>query len=344
MSDEDWSEENIEWEEIDIEGSSTAGVPKTAPKNAPSQQSGRTSTKVSYSVQTKREPPKNFSKVTQSQQTSQHKAPTTHVHFTGNQGTQFTKVTGVPQTTKVTQTTKFTGAPQTTVVTQTTKVIEVPQTNGVTQTTKRSSVAAIAMNFNAISQAPRVSYNKTVQQPNKVITKPEPQVVNHTFLSSKRPPSQVEDVPLPSKEEIIKHCLSAHNKWRKEVGSPPLEWSEELARSSQEVADKCASNGFLQHSARGGENLWGGGNKKVYNVTDMINKWSEEIKFFNPNPPRKFPNISKTGNWMDCGHYTQLVWKDSKKVGAALARGKNGFVVLCCHYDPNGNIRNESVY
>jgi pathogenesis-related protein 1 len=37
-----------------------------------------------------------------------------------------------------------------------------------------------------------------------------------------------------------------------------------------------------------------------------------------------------------CGHYTQLVWRDTKEVGCAVARSANR-EVWACDYAPPGN-------
>ena len=38
----------------------------------------------------------------------------------------------------------------------------------------------------------------------------------------------------------------------------------------------------------------------------------------------------------ECGHYTQIVWRDTKRVGCAVARGREREVWVC-NYDPPGN-------
>lgn len=50
-----------------------------------------------------------------------------------------------------------------------------------------------------------------------------------------------------------------------------------------------------------------------------------------------FPQVSRTGNWADVGHYTQIVWATTREVGCATARGAR-FDVLVCRYWPAGNL------
>jgi pathogenesis-related protein 1 len=44
-----------------------------------------------------------------------------------------------------------------------------------------------------------------------------------------------------------------------------------------------------------------------------------------------------------CGHYTQLVWRDTKEVGCAVARGGNREVWVC-DYSPPGNYGGKRPY
>lgn len=41
------------------------------------------------------------------------------------------------------------------------------------------------------------------------------------------------------------------------------------------------------------------------------------------------------------GSFTQMLWRDTKEIGIAVARNKNGKAVIVCNYYPPGNIRNE---
>jgi hypothetical protein len=43
------------------------------------------------------------------------------------------------------------------------------------------------------------------------------------------------------------------------------------------------------------------------------------------------------------GHYTQMVWKNTKEVGCGTASNDN-LVVLVCRYSPSGNQLGQSPY
>ncbi len=55
-----------------------------------------------------------------------------------------------------------------------------------------------------------------------------------------------------------------------------------------------------------------------------------------------FPQVSRTGNWADVGHYTQLIWPRTQEVGCAVAKGAVNDV-LVCRYSPAGNIVGETI-
>ena len=72
----------------------------------------------------------------------------------------------------------------------------------------------------------------------------------------------------------------------------------------------------------------------------MVGAFVNERRFYQHG---KFPEVSSTGKWQDVGHYTQLVWRDTREVGCAVARG-TGYDVLVCRYWPAGNWMGESPY
>ncbi|MBL7990862.1 MAG: hypothetical protein JNN25_05455 [Candidatus Kapabacteria bacterium] len=135
-----------------------------------------------------------------------------------------------------------------------------------------------------------------------------------------------------------------HNTVRKEVGAPPVEWSPELAAFAQEWANYIAANGCaMQHrpisgkwAQKYGENVfWGAG--KAYTVIDAAQSWYGEKKFW------KGGKLSNR-NWSKSGHYTQMVWAATMKIGVGKAVCKNGATIIVANYDPRGNMMGEKPY
>jgi Cysteine-rich secretory protein family len=137
---------------------------------------------------------------------------------------------------------------------------------------------------------------------------------------------------------FTEEILNAHNKYRAEVGVEPLQWSEDLAASAQQWADQLAQTGRFEHSGSG-ENL-AQGSTGAFSVTQLVDMWGGEKQYFINGT---FPDVSSTGNWMDVGHYTQVVWRNTTEVGCGLASG-NGNDVLVCHYNLAGNFMGQPVY
>lgn len=132
--------------------------------------------------------------------------------------------------------------------------------------------------------------------------------------------------------------LNAHNAERAQFGAAPLEWDPGLADEARGWARKLAREGRIRHAPHDarkgrGENLWLG-TRGYFRPHDMIASFASEKKHFRPGV---FPQVSTTGNWADVGHYTQIVWRDTRKVGCALEQGRR-FDVLVCRYWPAGNV------
>jgi hypothetical protein len=66
----------------------------------------------------------------------------------------------------------------------------------------------------------------------------------------------------------------------------------------------------------------------------------DERRYFRP---ATFPHVSLTGEWADVGHYTQIVWRETKEVGCAIDSAK-GQDVLVCRYFPAGNVQGQKPY
>jgi len=132
--------------------------------------------------------------------------------------------------------------------------------------------------------------------------------------------------------------VAAHNAERAAVGAPPLVWDNALGSAAALYAQQMAFTGRFEHSDRKarrgvGENLWMG-THGAYSVEAMVGAWASEKRMF---VPGIFPNNSRTGNWIDIGHYSQMIWPASQRVGCALASTARTDY-LACRYAPAGNI------
>lgn len=150
-------------------------------------------------------------------------------------------------------------------------------------------------------------------------------------------------VPLVSQtqdghEPAERAWLDAHNRERAQFGSAPLRWNAQLADDARIWAELLARENAMHHSPIGrrggaGENLWMGTAGR-FGPGEMIASFASEKAFFTPGT---FPRVSTTGNWADVGHYTQIVWAETRELGCASARGSR-FEVLVCRYWPAGNV------
>ena len=131
--------------------------------------------------------------------------------------------------------------------------------------------------------------------------------------------------------------LEAHNSERVTFGAPKLQWSDKLAAEAHQWAQTLAREGRMRHAMNderkgAGENLWMGPAGQ-YSASFMVGAFAEEKRHFREG---KFPHISRTGNWRDVGHYTQVVWHGTREVGCAVARNQSDDF-LVCRYWPAGN-------
>ena len=132
--------------------------------------------------------------------------------------------------------------------------------------------------------------------------------------------------------------LAAHNAVRARAGVAPLTWDPVLGEAAAAYAQQMAFTGVFAHSNRKarpgtGENLWMG-TRGAFSLETMVNNWASEGRVFQRGV---FPAVSRTGNWEDVGHYTQIVWPTTTRVGCALASTASTDY-LVCRYSPAGNI------
>lgn len=151
------------------------------------------------------------------------------------------------------------------------------------------------------------------------------------------------DAPPQELGNFAGRLLAIHNQERARVGVPPLTWDPALAASAAAYGPQLAAFGRLQHSAPQirpgqGENLWMG-TAGAFSLEEMARSWAEERSYFRAGA---FPNVSRSGNWSDVGHYTQMIWRGTTRVGCALHRGGSADYLIC-RYTPVGNVVGQTV-
>jgi len=134
----------------------------------------------------------------------------------------------------------------------------------------------------------------------------------------------------------IDETITVHNEWRAKVNVSPLEWDETLAKTALKWARQLKKEGcaFKHSRTKGlGENLFMG-TTGFYNPKDVVDSWGNEIENYN------YEDNSCSGV---CGHYTQIVWATTKKVGCAKIKC-DGNDIWVCNYDPPGNWVGQKPY
>ncbi|KAL0849828.1 hypothetical protein ABMA28_011767 [Loxostege sticticalis] len=128
--------------------------------------------------------------------------------------------------------------------------------------------------------------------------------------------------------------LKAHNEYRRKHGVPPLEISKKLCKYAEEWAKTIAKKGSMEHRDQNdyGENIfyaWSSDPNFTVSGKDPVDKWYSEIK---DHPFGREPTS------LGSGHFTQVVWEDTKEVGVGMAKSKEGQVYVVANYYPPGNV------
>ncbi|CAE7298490.1 RBT4 [Symbiodinium natans] len=136
--------------------------------------------------------------------------------------------------------------------------------------------------------------------------------------------------------QLAREFLMAHNIYRCAAGIDMLEWDMTAFQTARSYAQKAPTDRLAhskpserrgKHGATFGENvaigehLWPG---------QVVARWYDEIR--NTQGGKFRPNRA------GLGHYTQIVWRKTRKVGCSFGQNRR---VAICHYDPAGNERGK---
>ena len=135
---------------------------------------------------------------------------------------------------------------------------------------------------------------------------------------------------------LVATMLAEHNRVRAASGAPQLVWDDALAADARAYAAEMSDRDVFEHDPNNngqGENLFTG-TRGAFSYVEMANGWIEEARHFRAG---QFPDVSRSGDWTDVGHYTQMIWPETRAVGCAVASSKSDDY-LVCRYFPAGNV------
>jgi pathogenesis-related protein 1 len=179
---------------------------------------------------------------------------------------------------------------------------------------------------------------------------------NEATTPTQNPLEQTQPNPIMITKEQ-KAVLKTHNDARAAVGiSHKLTWSDTIASDAQSYANTLAQNGAWEHDTKNdggyangpyGENLYvaysSSGEKPSWEKA--ARSWINEKAFYHYG---SIGDSATCDTGKVCGHYTQVVWKDTTQVGCATALYKTGFYkdwyLIVCKYKTPGNVRGQTPY
>ena len=135
--------------------------------------------------------------------------------------------------------------------------------------------------------------------------------------------------------------VAAHNAARANVGLGEVSWNSTVAAWAEDYAKQRRADCQLTHSPTTpyGENLyWSSG--AVATGVDAVEMWVAEKQYYD-----HASNSCSPPSGLSCGHYTQVVWRDSTAIGCARVVCDGGAgVFIICSYSPKGNFPGQSPY
>ncbi|KAK6362564.1 hypothetical protein TWF730_000021 [Orbilia blumenaviensis] len=145
---------------------------------------------------------------------------------------------------------------------------------------------------------------------------------NTTELDKRGTKFIISTIAVPLQRDMLKY----HNAWRAHHGASAVTWNSTLAMVALRSARKCV----FAHTQNNkfGENIAAG---TYTNPAYYAWLWYDEVRKYNFNSP---------GFSSQTGHFTAVVWKNTKQIGCAYVKNCAGGLpnMLFCEYSPVGNV------
>ena len=160
----------------------------------------------------------------------------------------------------------------------------------------------------------------------------------------------------PLTQSVIDQFVTAHNDARSGAlnpapnpALPPVSWDYTLADSAYNYLSKCPggslslaphnANRTADYAALGGTGYVG---ENIYASTGSVTAQAALKSWMNEASAYDYT----TNNISAAGHYTQIVWRASVRIGCAIVNCPNYTYMntILCDYSPGGNITNQKPY
>jgi len=128
-----------------------------------------------------------------------------------------------------------------------------------------------------------------------------------------------------------------------------LTYNRDLEKLIQEYVDKMANSGICKHDKEFnnkhnyGENLYCSSENKKITIKEAMKNWfDEELPYYDyVSGSCSEGTYSNSNQSIECGHYTQVIWQDTREVGCAVSQFKTGIYkdgyIYICKYYKGGN-------
>jgi uncharacterized protein YkwD len=125
----------------------------------------------------------------------------------------------------------------------------------------------------------------------------------------------------------ITTAINTHNKYRKmhQVGN--VTWDTKVASKAQNWVNNCVFG--HDQNTNYGENIYASwGATKGDFIKNAIDLWYKEVSSY---------DFSHPGFSGRTGHFSQVVWRGTKKIGCGVKKCNDGMIIISCQYSPPGN-------